>query len=67
MTAETEHLAKAARAHNRAAARLDQTRAQLHAAILAALEAGISRPEIVRITGYTRQRIQQIDLARPPR
>ena len=38
----------------------DQARDALHEAILAALDAGIRQSEIVRITGYTRERIRQI-------
>lgn len=38
----------------------EETRAELHAAIVAALGAGIRQAELVRMTGYTRERIRQI-------
>lgn len=51
-------LAAAAKAHQKAQARADDTREQLHAAILAAVDAGMRQVDIVRITGYTRERIR---------
>lgn len=56
MKAETERLTRAAKR----VARHDAEREELHAAILAALAAGMRQVEIVRITGYTRERVRQI-------
>lgn len=66
MDEEIKRLRKAARAYDRAEKRATEARAELHAAIVAALDAGISRATIGRETPYTRQRIQQIDAARRP-
>lgn len=38
----------------------DATRVQLHEAIVAAAEGGMRQVDLVRATGYTRERIRQI-------
>jgi len=46
--------------YRRAADRCKQLRAELHQAIRAAQADGISQAEIVRVTGYSRERLRQI-------
>ena len=41
-------------------ARVDATRAELHAAILAALAAGARQADVARATGYSRERLRQL-------
>jgi tellurite resistance protein len=53
-------LEQAAAQYRQAVARSDEARQALHAAILAAVADGTSQKDIVRITGYTRERIRQI-------
>lgn len=53
-------LARAAAAFQRATRRVDETRAELHAAILRAVDEGVPQVEIVEVTGYTRERIRQL-------
>ena len=55
-----ERLAAATRARQDAEAQVEHARADLYDAIADALAAGIRQSEIVRITGYTRERIRQI-------
>lgn len=62
MTADLEGLAKA---YRRAQKTADDRRDALHLGILESVEAGVRQVEIVRITGYTRERIRQlVDAAR---
>lgn len=57
-----DELTRAAVAHRKATEKAEQTRAALHAAILAALAQGVTQADVVRATGYTRERIRQITL-----
>jgi len=41
-------------------AQLEATREELHACILAAIEAGVRQRDIVSATGYTRERLRQL-------
>ena len=41
-------------------ARVAATRAQLHAAIVKALRAGVRQVDVARATGYTRERLRQL-------
>ena len=50
----------ATRAHQIATRQAGRTRERLHAAILAALDAGMTQAELSRLTGYTRERLRQI-------
>lgn len=50
----------AARAHRRAEARLEETRQELAAAIVAARNAGMSPGEIERRSGYRREHVRRI-------
>lgn len=56
----TERLEAAAKAYRRAEKRADETRAELFSAIAEANAAGMAQVDIVRATGYTRERIRQI-------
>ncbi len=56
----TERLEAAAKAYRRAEKRADETRAELYAAITEADAAGVPQVDIVRATGYTRERVRQI-------
>lgn len=56
----TEKLEAAAKAFRRAESRANEARAQLMKAITEAADSGVPQVEIVRITGYTRERIRQI-------
>jgi len=47
-------------AHRRAARHAEQTLAALHAAIAEAASQGVRQTDLVKITGYTRERIRQI-------
>jgi hypothetical protein len=55
-------VAAALRAHRRAEAREERTLAELHAAIVAALKSGSRgrQAELVKLTGYTRERLRQL-------
>lgn len=55
-----EELERVAREHRAAKAALDAIRPRLAAAIVAATKAGVRQTEIVRVTGYTRERVRQI-------
>jgi malonyl CoA-acyl carrier protein transacylase len=46
--------------HQRASKRADETLAALHAAIAEAAAQGVRQNELVKVTGYTRERIRQI-------
>lgn len=59
----TEQVTKATAALNRALKRADQRRAALHAEIVKARADGVRQKVIVRITGYSRERIRQIEKA----
>lgn len=41
-------------------AQLEATRGELHACILAAIEAGVRQRDIVSATGYTREHVRQL-------
>lgn len=62
--AAQKRLETIAKAHAKAQDRANQTRAELHAAILAAIDDGVRQVDIARVTGYTRERIRQIDRER---
>ncbi len=55
-----DQLEKTAREYQRAKAALDAVRPRLAAAIVAAARAGMRQSEIVKTTGYTRERVRQI-------
>ena len=59
-TDPAEPIKAAVAAHRRAAKRAEQTLAALHAAIAEAASQGVRQTELVKITGYTRERIRQI-------
>lgn len=56
----TDQLEAAVRAHRRAQAKAEASRIDLANAIAAAARANVPQRDIVRITGYTRERIRQI-------
>lgn len=56
----TERLEAAAKAYRRAEKKADETRSELFAAIVEAKAVGVAQVDIVRATGYTRERIRQI-------
>ena len=58
--AAAERVIIALRARKRAEKRHDDALAELHAAIIAGLDAGMKQAEIVRLTGYHRERIRQL-------
>jgi hypothetical protein len=65
-------LAALAERLRREQAKADATRAELHAAIVKALAEGMRQVDVVRATGYTRERLRQlaeaarqVDAARP--
>jgi hypothetical protein len=41
-------------------AQLEATRVELHACIVASIEAGVRQVDIVKATGYTRERLRQL-------
>lgn len=53
-------VARAAADYQRAETKLSQARAVLHAAIRKALADGVTQAELVRATGYSRERLRQI-------
>ena len=55
-----DELEKVAREYQRAKAALDAVRPRLAAAIVAAARSGVRQSEIVKTTGYTRERVRQI-------
>ena len=59
-TDPAEPIRAAVAAHRRAARRAEQTRAALHAVIAEAASQGVRQTDLVKITGYTRERIRQI-------
>jgi hypothetical protein len=66
-------LAALAERLRREQAQVDATRALLHAAIIEALQDGMRQVDVVRATGYTRERLRQLaeaarqaDSAEPP-
>jgi hypothetical protein len=61
-TDPAEPIKAALAAHRRATKRADETLAALHAAIADAARQGVRQGELVKITGYTRERIRQICL-----
>ena len=58
--APSPRVTAAAAAHRRAERQLERTRAELQAAILEDTAAGVRQSELVRATGYTRERIRQL-------
>jgi predicted transcriptional regulator len=59
-TADVDELESAAQEYRDAKAALDAVRPRLAAAIADAAKAGRRQSEIVRVTGYTRERVRQI-------
>jgi hypothetical protein len=55
-----DDLARLAQRLRREQAKVDATRAELHAAIVKALHDGVRQVEVVRATGYTRERLRQL-------
>ncbi|MEV1018124.1 hypothetical protein AB0I89_32180 [Micromonospora sp. NPDC049801] len=55
-----DQLEDVAREYRDAKAALDAVRPRLAAAIVAAARGGVRQSEIVRTTGYTRERVRQI-------
>jgi hypothetical protein len=55
-----DELKRATLAYQRAKRSEVQARTALHLAIVAALNRGVTQVEVVRVTGYTRERIRQI-------
>lgn len=55
-----DELEKVAEEYRQAKATLNETRRRLAAAVVAAARAKRKQSEIVRITGYTRERVRQI-------
>ena len=55
-----DDLARLAERLRREQAKVDATRAELHAAIVQALHAGVRQVDVVRATGYTRERLRQL-------
>lgn len=55
-----DQLDEVAREYQAAKAALDDARPRLATAIVAAARAGVRQSEIVRVTGYTRERVRQI-------
>lgn len=47
-------------ARDRAKERHDDAIKAVHAAVLAALDAGVTQAELVRITGYSREHLRQL-------
>lgn len=60
MRAMTASLEAAARAYERAKQALDRRRAELAAEIVKAAREGTRQVDIVKATGYTRERVRQI-------
>jgi len=60
MTKPSRELTRAVAKHRRAEEQLDQARAELHAAIVADLEAGVRQADLVRATGYTRETLRRV-------
>jgi hypothetical protein len=63
MSDDLTDVRKALHEHRRDERRASESLAALHAAIVAALSRGVRQGEIVRTTGYTRERIRQISIA----
>lgn len=57
---EMDELEQIAKEHRQAKATLNETRRRLAAAVVAAARAKRKQSEIVRITGYSRERVRQI-------
>ncbi|WP_446218821.1 hypothetical protein [Micromonospora sp. IBHARD004] len=55
-----DELEKIASEYRQAVAALDAVRPRLAAAIVAAAKSGVRQSEIVKTTGYTRERVRQI-------
>ena len=58
--AEAGRVRRALAARARAEHQLERARSELHAAMLAALAAGVRQAALARMTGYSRERIRQI-------
>ncbi|HLQ53032.1 MAG TPA: hypothetical protein VK162_02040 [Streptosporangiaceae bacterium] len=59
-TDPAEPVKSAVATYRRASKRAEEARAALHAAIAEAAGHGVRQNELVKITGYTRERIRQI-------
>lgn len=57
---DMDRLDRAVSDFDSAMARAEEARAELHAAILNALNEGVTQAEIVRRTGYTRETIRRL-------
>ena len=55
-----DDLARLAERLRREQAKVDATRAELHAAIVKALQDGVRQVDVARATGYTRERLRQL-------
>ncbi len=55
-----DDLARLAERLRREQAKVDATRAELHTAIVKALRDGVRQVDVVRATGYTRERLRQL-------
>lgn len=55
-----DDLVAIAERYRRDQARAEASRAELHAAIVAALEGGARQVDVARVTGYTRERLRQL-------
>ncbi len=55
-----DQLDRALAAHERAQAKLQETRVALHVAIRAALDSGVRQSDLVRRTGYSREYLRRI-------
>lgn len=62
-----EKLADLAVTYHHATVRADKARDELHAAIRAAVAAGMSQAAVARATGYSRERLRQIASAKENR
>lgn len=60
VTSEVSALEQAATRYKNATSEVDRARAELQSEIVKAAQAGVRQAEIVRTTGYTRERVRQI-------
>ena len=59
----SQRTATAAKARDKAEGQRDAAITELHAAIVADLGAGVRQADLARLTGYSRERIRQIEHA----
>lgn len=60
VTSEVSALEQAATRYKNAASEVDKARAKLQEEIVKAAQAGVRQADIVRTTGYTRERVRQL-------